>query len=337
VQGAALLRAWMRRGLLARSLLPLAWLYGALAGARRALYRRGVAHVEHVAVPVVVIGNVVAGGAGKTPVVIAVVEHLKAQDLRVGVVSRGYGRASDACLEVRPESPATQVGDEPLLVARRCGVPVFVAARRSLAAAELLKHRPETQVIVSDDGLQHLSMARDIEICVFDERGVGNGWLLPAGPLREPWPRPVDLTLRPPSIARTISGFAVERALASHALRADGTRVRLSDLAGAATAGVIAVAGIARPEAFFEMLRGAGLPLRETIALVDHHDFDAHPLCLSAGSTVLCTEKDAVKLWDSHPHAWAVPLTLGIEAGFWERLDLLVRAKLSSRDGSQTA
>ncbi len=180
----ALQRAWLRRGVLAWLLRPISLVFGALAAARRGLYRAGALRSTRLPVPVIVVGNVLAGGAGKTPVVIAVLEHLRAQGLRAGLVSRGYGRAADDCREVPADGDPHAVGDEPLLVKQRTGVPVFVAPRRAEAALALLRTHPATQVIVTDDGLQHYALARDIEVCVFDERGAGNGWLLPAGPLR---------------------------------------------------------------------------------------------------------------------------------------------------------
>jgi tetraacyldisaccharide 4'-kinase len=328
----ALQRAWLRRGPLACLLWPLSLLFGALAALRRAAFQLGLIERIRVAVPVIVVGNVVAGGAGKTPVVMALVEHLRARGLRPGVVSRGYGRTLANCREVRPDSLPHEVGDQPLLVARSCGAPVFVAPGRAQAANALLAAHPTTQVIVCDDGLQHYSLRRDVEICVFDERGTGNGWLLPAGPLRERWPRAVDLVLRTGAPAG-VDGFAARRRLASHAVQADGTRVPLAELAGRP---VTAVAGIARPEAFFSMLREQGLLLAATLALPDHHDYPKDPLDGKPGELV-CTEKDAVKLWRLRPGAWAVPLALEIEPGFWAALDRLLDAKLSSAHGSQTS
>ena len=194
---------WARRGMPARLLLPLSWVFLLLQRARRGLYRAGVLRSHGAPVPVIVVGNVTVGGAGKTPVVMELVQHLLAMGLKPGVISRGYGRSSAACLEVLPGSAADMVGDEALMIRRRCAVPVFVARQRIGAAQALLDRYPGTDILLSDDGLQHLALRRDIEVCVFDERGVGNGWLLPAGPLREPWPRKVDLVLHP----RRLAGF----------------------------------------------------------------------------------------------------------------------------------
>jgi tetraacyldisaccharide 4'-kinase len=309
----ALRRAWQDRGLLAWALLPLSLVFASVVALRRLAYRRGVFKTERLPVPVIVVGNVVAGGSGKTPIVQAIVEHLEDSDMQVGIVSRGYGRKTNDCREVTGESDPSQVGDEPLLLARTCAVPVFVATRRVDAARALLSAHPQTRVIVSDDGLQHYAMKRDIEICVVDERGAGNRWLLPAGPLREPWPRPVDFVVGP-------GGYKVTRSLARHAVQADGTRIPLEQLRGRV---LVAVAGIAKPEVFFEMLRRRGLKLDRTIALPDHHDFAAP---LDVQGDIVCTEKDAVKLWRSRPEAWAVPLEVEIEPTFFTALD----AKLSS-------
>lgn len=330
---AALQAAWLRRGLLAWLLLPVTAVYALLSATRRVLYRLGWLHVEPLAVPVIVIGNVVAGGAGKTPVVMAVARHLLDQGIGCGVVSRGHGRRGNHCVEVVPESDPAEVGDEPLLIASQVRVPVVVGRRRASAVRTLLARHPEVRVVLSDDGLQHHALARDLEIVVFDDRGVGNGWLLPSGPLREPWPRRADLVIRSEG-AHNIPGFDVRRQLAPHAVQADGTRTSLAALSGQPCA---ALAGIARPDAFFDMLRAQGIALVATIALPDHHDFSAPLPQLPAGLPLLCTEKDAVKLWKSRPDAWAVPLAVQIEPGFFEHLDALLAPKLSSPHGPQAA
>lgn len=171
--------AWLRRGALACVLWPVSLIFRALVALRRRLYRDGRLRSERLPVPVIVVGNVVAGGAGKTPVLLALLEHLAARGLRAGVISRGYGRTSRDCLEVTAASQPEQVGDEPLLIQRAAAVPVVVARQRVDAGRALLAAHPEVQVVVCDDGLQHLALQRDIELCVFDARGVGNGWLQP--------------------------------------------------------------------------------------------------------------------------------------------------------------
>lgn len=318
-------QAWQSRGLLAWALWPLSLLYRALVAIRVALYRWGVLASGHPGRPVVVVGNVIAGGAGKTPVVIELVRHLQSRGLRVGVVSRGHGRRTTDCREVRADTPPAEAGDEPALIARRLAggadpVPVFVARRRTEAARALLAACPGTQVIVCDDGLQHLALQRDVEVCIFNDQGLGNGWLLPAGPLREPWPRRVDLVLyagaRPPRTGA--AAFRLQRRLADHALRSDGSRVALSDLCSQP---LHAVAAVARPADFFAMLREQGLNLVRTDALPDHYDFDSWVRNTDKRWTLVCTEKDAAKLWRGHPDALAVPLELHIDPGFFLALD----------------
>lgn len=322
-------RAWLERGAVARLLWPLSQLFGVLAAVRRALYRVGWLRTERASVPVVVVGNVVAGGAGKTPVVMAIVEHLRTRGVRAGVISRGHGRRTTDCREVRDDSDPRDVGDEPALVRRSTRAPVFVAARRIDAARALTAKYPDVRVIVCDDGLQHLALARDIEVCVFDDRGIGNGWLLPAGPLREPWPRACDLVLHT-GARPAFAGFTARRSLAESAVSADGATVPLAALVGRP---LIAVAGIAKPDAFFQMLRDQGLVLARCIALPDHHDFDDWTRVATADATVLCTEKDALKLWHRQPDALAVPLRFEPAPAFLSALD----AKLSSLDGHQAS
>jgi tetraacyldisaccharide 4'-kinase len=324
----ALQRAWLHRGLLAWLLWPLSLIFGLLAATRRAAYRTGILRATTLPVPVIVVGNVVAGGAGKTPVTIALVRHLQARGIPVGIVSRGYGRRDTRqdLIEVHADSLASEVGDEPLLVHRATGAPLVVGRRRAEAAQHLLARHPAVAVIVSDDGLQHLALSRDIEICVFDARGVGNRFLLPAGLLREPWPRPVDFILHTGTVDAP-NAFILQRQLAGHAADADGNTTDLSAFAGQP---VTAVAGIAQPQAFFDMLAARGIHASHTVALDDHHDFSGWQ---PPEGTVICTEKDAVKIWPAHPRVLAVVLEVTVDEAFWHALD----ARLSSLHGHQTA
>ncbi len=323
----------LRRGLAARLLLPLAWLYGTLLAARRSAYQSGRRQATRLPVPVVVVGNVVVGGAGKTPTTIALVEHLKARGWRPGVVSRGHGRTDSAPRAVRTDTDPALAGDEPLLIHRTTGAPVWVGRARADAATALLRAHPEVNRIVCDDGLQHWVLASDLRIAVFDERGLGNGWLLPAGLLREPWPptdapRAPQLVLRqapdgaPPAAALPggLPSFQARRALAPHVVNAQGERMALTSLTDQP---VTAVAGIARPEAFFDMLRERGLRLAATVALGDHADASALAQAVdSAAGPVLCTEKDLVKLAGNPRHdLWAVPLVLDIDPAFFAAVD----------------
>jgi tetraacyldisaccharide 4'-kinase len=320
-----LLGAWQRRGLLAWLLWPLSLAYRCLWHVRHQLYRSGLMSIERVQVPVIVVGNVVAGGGGKTPLVIALVQQLQAMGLQPGVVSRGYGRTSGDCRPVTADAVASEVGDEPLLIHRRTGVPVQVATRRIDAARALLATHPLVNLLVCDDGLQHLGLHRDIEICVFDGQGIGNGFLLPAGPLREPWPRTTDLVVRSGDLP-TGTAYQVARRLADHAIAADGHKVALTDLASAApTRPIHAVAGIAHPQTFFAMLRERGLPLDATRALPDHAAFDTLQWQDTADAMLLCTEKDAVKLWPLRPDALAVPLEVTLAPAFWVALTQQLR------------
>lgn len=328
-----LLKTWLTRGWLACLLWPVAKIHGMAVRLRRTLYRNGFLRSERFGVPVIVVGNVVAGGAGKTPLVMALVKHLHAQGLPVGVVSRGYGRSGHESLEVRPETPVNESGDEPALIKRSTGVPVFVASRRTDALRALLAAYPATAVVVCDDGLQHYALQRDVEIAVFDDRGVGNGWLLPAGPLREPWPerrqQGLDLVLHTGQ-KPAFEGFTSSRQLADDATAADGSRVALTALRGRP---LVALAGIANPEVFFAMLRARGLTLEKTIPLPDHHDFEGDNLAACAGHTVLCTEKDAVKLFSmpalAQLHLLSVPLEFSPEPAFFAALDALLAPMLS--------
>lgn len=338
-----LLKAWRVRGWLACLLWPVAQIYGVLVRVRRYLYQSGFFAVDQFDVAVVVVGNVVAGGAGKTPLVMAVVKHLQSQGLQVGVVSRGYGRSSQESLEVRPETPIYESGDEPALIQRATGAPVFVAKKRTEAVRSLLARYPATDVVVCDDGLQHYALARNIEIAVFDDKGVGNGWLLPAGPLREPWPerlhQGINLVLHT-GLTSAFAGFTSSRKLADYAVTANGSRVAFNALDHQP---LVALAGIASPEAFFDMLRSRGLRLEKTIALPDHHDFTMEDLSALTGCTVLCTEKDAVKLFALPGPAslkiLAVPLDFSPEPAFFTALDALLVpliSQLPSEHGHQT-
>jgi tetraacyldisaccharide 4'-kinase len=307
---------------------------GGLVALKQALYRWDVLTPDRLPVPVIVVGNVMVGGVGKTPIVMALVEHLTRQGLRVGVVSRGYGRdAQDQknhpIREVTSNSLAHQVGDEPLLIHTRCQVPVCIGAQRAKVAHALLAAHPNVQVIISDDGLQHAALARDIELCVFDERGIGNGWLLPAGPLREPWPRCAGATPTHRFELNTSSteldfakqAYSVQRRLSDVAYQANGTQCALQHWQHQPAQ---ALAGIAKPQVFFNMLQARGVQLTKTIALPDHASSDQLNAAVSQiqnkSIDVLCTEKDAVKLWTNLPEVWAVPLVVDLPQALLDAL-----------------
>lgn len=314
-------KVWQSRSVFACVLVPLSVFYALLVSIRQGLYRLGLFQSVRLPVPVVVVGNVVAGGAGKTPLTMAMVQHFMAQGWQPGVVSRGHGRQNQETRAVLPNSTPAEVGDEPLLIQQKTGVPVWVGPQRADAALALLQAHPETNMLICDDGLQHWALARDLEVCVMDERGIGNGWLLPAGPLREAWPRKVDLLLHTGSNSLG-GGFQAQRQLADWAVDGHGQRVALDSLRGQA---VDALAGLARPEGFFNLLRDKGLTLHQTTALPDHYDFAAWSKA-PLQRPLLCTEKDAAKLWRHQPLALAVPLELTPERAFWSALDRLVGA-----------
>ena len=320
----ALQRSWSGRGALSTALLPAAWGFAAVATLRRRLFVHGVRETSRLPVPVVVVGNLVAGGAGKTPTVIAIAALLREHGYVPGIVSRGYGRGGSGIVAVEADSTATRVGDEPLLLQRRTGAPVVVAADRVAAGHALLQAHPEVDVLLSDDGLQHLALERDVEVIVFDERGAGNHRLLPAGPLRERVPSRLgarQLVLYNAAAATTpLPGFTARRSLAGVVALAGWWADEAPTLAAlAALRGreVVAVAGLARPERFFELLRAGGLSVVEC-PLGDHDDFARLPWPASA-SDVVVTEKDAVKLPPSRPigtRVWVARLDFAPEPAF---------------------
>jgi len=316
---------WLKKAWLSNLLCPLSWLFGALVGLRQVLYKWGVFKSEKVNALVIVVGNAVAGGGGKTPLTMAIVEHLKSAGFQVGVISRGFGRVSRNLREVLAQDSPMDVGDEPLMIHQRCQVPVVVARQRLDAAKALLKNHPETDIVVCDDGLQHYALKRDIEICALDARGIGNGRLLPSGPLREPWPRQVDLLIHT-SMRSLADGFSSQRQLSDQAINAKGDVISLQSLKHQP---LNAVAAIAQPQAFFDMLKASGLQLAGQYSLPDHDSFEGWTPP-NSGLILLCTEKDAGKLWVSCPQAFAVRLLFEPEPAFWMALDKQVHAGLTT-------
>lgn len=323
---------WRRRGPLACLLFPFSLLFVTVAGFRRALYRIGLLHRERLPVPVVVIGNITVGGTGKTPLVIYLAVALRALGRRPGIVSRGYRGDATQVVEATAGSDPGAVGDEPLLLARRSACPVFVGSDRAAAGRSLLARYPECDVIIADDGLQHYRLARDVEIAMFDERGMMNGWPLPAGPLREPVARLAQVdavvfngTAVPPAPTLDRPVF-VMRLLGNHFHRLDDPLVTCSS-AGFAGKKLHAVAGIGAPQRFFDRLTEMGLSFAEH-AFADHHSFRTEDLEL-AGDAILTTEKDAVKLARltlSLP-VWVLPVTAEVSPDLAE----FVLEKLNGR------
>lgn len=320
------MRAWLQRGWLACILWPLSLLFRMLVALRRGLFRLGLLRSTQVRVPVIVVGNIFVGGTGKTPLTIWLIENLRNAGYRPGVISRGYGAQNDLPRAVQADSQPGEVGDEPVLIAQRGCCPVVVGRDRVAAADALLTAHPDVNVIVSDDGLQHYALQRDIEIVLFDARGAGNGWLLPAGPLREPKGRRSDFTV--------VNGTQIPAGLPVQAQRMQLTgdsaerlgdrsqRMALSAVSDAAS--VAAAAGIGNPERFFAMLRDIGLQF-QAMPLPDHYDFALNPFADVSADIILITEKDAVKcvqqeMLKNDPRLWVVPVTARIDGTLAEQI-----------------
>lgn len=310
-------RIWYARHPLALMLLPLSWLYCAVVRLRQQGYRRGWLATQRLPVPVIVVGNLTVGGTGKTPLVLRLAALLREQGWTPGILTRGYGgRAAHWPQRVWADSDPALVGDEPVLLARRSGC-VVIAGPDRVAAGKLALADGSCDVLLTDDGLQHMRLARNLEIVLVDgERGFGNGRCLPAGPLREPVSRlaHVDLVLHHggsghPHQMRLIPDAAVNLACP------ELTRP-LADFRGQR---VHAVAGIGNPERFFTLLRGAGLDI-VAHPYPDHHRFSASDLACWADAPVLMTEKDAVKCaafaTDQH---WSLPVEATLSDGFVQR------------------
>jgi tetraacyldisaccharide 4'-kinase len=292
-------------------LWPLSLTYGAVAGSRRYLYAKRLRRSVRVSAPVILVGNLSVGGTGKTPLVCWLVSRLAERGLRPGVVTRGYGGSLRTVRLIGPSDEPDIVGDEPVLLARRTGVPVAVGRDRP-AAAQLLVSAG-CDVVVSDDGLQHYALARDCEIVVIDgDRRFGNGRLLPAGPLREPPGRLAAADAIVVNGGRAmVDGALSMRLNAKNAVGLVGGAIKsLAEFAGHS---VHAVAGIGNPERFFNMLRSHGI---EVIghALADHARFQAADICFDDQRPVLMTEKDAVKCAAlAGPRHWYVPVTASFQ------------------------
>ena len=306
-------RHWYRRSVLSIVLFPFSVVFGALVALRRMLYRSGALVSVRLPVPVIVVGNLTVGGTGKTPLVIALVRALAELGHAPGIVCRGYGgdasRSHAAPRPARPGGASQEVGDEALLLAERTGCPVWVARDRAAAASALLAADPRCDLIVCDDGLQHYRLQRDVEIAVEDQRGHGNGLMLPAGPLREPAGRPVDALVincdpagggnentpahhRPSRHAGAPAVFRMR--LVPAGLFRVGSNAGPVDPAELAGKRIHAVAGIGNPQRFFLTLEALGLSFTRH-PFPDHHRFAPDDLRLPACDVIVMTEKDAVK------------------------------------------
>lgn len=310
-------------------LLPFVALFILLAALKRRMTRS-----QRLPVPVVVVGNITVGGAGKTPLTLALAAALLARGYRPGIISRGYGGDNAVPRPVNADSPAAEVGDEPLLMARRSGLPVWIGRDRAAAGLALLAAQPAVDVLLCDDGLQHYRLARDCEIAVFDGRGAGNAWRLPLGPLREPLARlaEVDAVVcngaPDPRLPQTVPQFAM-RLVPDDFYRLDDPArcCTAADLAGRK---LYALAGIGDPARFFRTLAGLGLSF-SAHPFADHHVFSSDDLAFAADGVLLMTEKDAVKCAALAPgETWVLPVRAELPSTLTE----LVMEKIRGRQAA---
>lgn len=323
-------RQWFER----RRLTPALWLLAPLAGLYVILsgLNRWLARPRRLAVPVIVVGNITVGGAGKTPLTLWLAAHLQARGWHPGIVSRGYGRRDDYVRPVLPDALPDTVGDEPLLLARRSGVPVWVGRQRGEVGLAMLAAHPEVDVVLCDDGLQHYALARDVEIAVFDARGIGNGWRLPLGPLRE---SPARLAKVDAVVANGLAPERLPGIRPVFTMRLQpGAFYRLDDPGLTCTADDLrqrgrlhALAGIGNPQRFFATLAGLGL-VCETHPFPDHHRYTVADLAFAREGVLLMTEKDAVKCAHlSLGETWVLPVEAELPSAL---IDLIVE-KLRGR------
>lgn len=324
-------RIWSGHSLLYLLFLPLSWLYGFITFIRRFLYNNGWLKTWRAPVPVIIVGNLTAGGNGKTPVVIWLVEELKQRGINVGVVSRGYGGKSDHYpLIVTSTTSTQQAGDEPVLIYQRTGVPVAVAPKRQDAIKALLAEY-DLDLIITDDGLQHYALQRDIELVVVDGvRRFGNGWWIPAGPMRERISRlaSVDAIITNGGVAK--SGEIAMRLEPAQAINLlNGEHIDVNKLGR-----VVAMAGIGHPQRFFNLLKELSVSIEQQYAFQDHQSYTPRVLSGLAknNQTLLMTEKDAVKCrMFAQPNWWYLPVNAVFSKNDKEKLVNKVMSALSSK------
>jgi len=305
---------WSRRGAVAWLLWPASLAFGIAVFCRRLFFKLRLFKSHAAGVPVIVVGNLTAGGSGKTPLVLWIVQLLKEHRWKPGIVSRGYGGFTTEPREAHIASDPAEVGDEPILLARRSGCPVWVAPDRVAACRMLREKHPECDVIVTDDGLQHYALRRDIEICVVGGRSFGNGFLQPAGPLREPPSRLRSVDAVVANGAPDVKGY--EMALEGESLVRSGDAHDVRPVKSFAGQKVHAVAGIGDPKRFFLQLARFGLkPVPHPFP--DHHPFRAADLDFGDTAPVVMTEKDAVKCRRfAQAHHWVFPVNANLDPAF---------------------
>lgn len=319
-------RIWSGESPLWLLLLPLSWLYGLASGLIRLCYRIGIKRAWRAPVPVVVVGNLTAGGNGKTPVVIWLVEQLAQRGIQAGVVSRGYGgKAERYPLLLTSHTTTEQAGDEPVLIFQRTGAPVAVSPNRSEAVQALLAAHP-VDIVITDDGLQHYALARDKEIVVIDGvRRFGNGWWLPAGPMRERASRLRTVDAVIVNGGEALPGEIPMRLIPGQAVNLlTGERQDVSQLPA-----LVAMAGIGHPPRFFATLEQCGAQLAAKVPLADHQALslaDVDPL-VTVNQNLIMTEKDAVKCRAfAKPNWWYLPVDAELSG---EKPELLLQELMS--------
>ncbi len=319
---------WLKRGVISVLLWPLSLLFRTIVAFRRFAYSNNLFKSSRLPVPVIIVGNVFVGGTGKTPLVIWLVGILRKAGFNPGVISRGYGISNDNPVLVTEHSKSDQAGDEPLLIVSKTGCPLVVCRKRVKAGEFLLNRHPDVDIIISDDGMQHYALARDVEIMLFDSRGGGNGWMLPAGPLREPVSRRRDFTVingnnsPAPGNPIYINDMVLMRMVTDSAEQLkDRTQVKKLQEIQTGSSGkslkTVAAAGIGNPSRFFASLRMARLNFTE-MPLPDHFAFTSNPFGTVDADVILITEKDAVKCAQieeivSDDRIWVVPARIEID------------------------
>jgi tetraacyldisaccharide 4'-kinase len=325
-------KIWYSSHPLAIALLPLSWIYSLIIMLRRLCYQSGLIAVNQIDAPVIIVGNIAVGGTGKTPLVIWLAEYFKGKGFRPGIISRGYGgKFSGKSQQVRPDSNPTLVGDEPVLISKRTNCPVAIAVQRRKAAEELIEHCG-CNLILCDDGMQHYSLGRDLEIAVIDgQRRFGNGHCLPAGPLREPITRlkTVDFVVSKYTAGR--HEYKMEYTYGDLVWLKDPSRTMpVSELNGQS---VHAISGIGNPNRYYSYLRNNKLHIINH-EFPDHHPFTKEDVTFHDSLPVVMTEKDAVKCTDyATEHHWYLPITAVLPESFTYRLEALMKDII---DGQKT-